>query len=232
VEFNEQWRNKYTSLKAAFRSTDSTKHFHGTHQQKFEPTTDYPEVSEPQLIPKSVDDNIPVKPKKFKQKLLSTYNENDTSTRQYTRGQTARYSDIGIKLYSRNTNKHIKNLDDKLSRKEYELTGNDSQKHINDVSKDVINRQHQLNAIKPKSTTPSASQFSKNNKKISSEPSKRTIPVSNTSKPKPNVQSSASQFSHQQNSSEINKPISPNSTQHQSFKNKLINHYRNNLRKY
>ncbi len=234
MEFNEHWRNKYTSLKAAFRSTDPTKHFHGNSQKKFKPTIDYPDVSEPQLTSKSVDDNIPVKPKKFKERLLSSYNENDTSTRQFASGQTARYSDAGIKLYSKHTNKQIKKLDDKLSRKETGITGDDSQKHINALSKDTINRQHQLNALKPKTAGSTAAQFSHQNKLSASNAKTTPVSAAQFSHQNKSISSgttvSAAQFSHQNKSVDTNKStktILHNYTQHQNFKNKLITHYHN-----
>ena len=220
MEFNEHWRNKYTSLKAAFRSTDPSKHFHGNPQKEFKPTTDYPEVSEPQLISKSVDDNIPVKPKKFKEKLLSSYNENATSTRQFARGQTAKYSELGVHLYGKTTNRKIKQLDDKLARKEAEITGNDSQKYVDNISKTAINAQHTLNTLKPKVSDKTAAQFSKTNKKTTVS----STPVS------------AAQFSHQQKSSGENKlsgKLSNDYTKHHTFKGKLLTHYKNKTsRKY
>jgi hypothetical protein len=75
MELDEQHGlNKYTSLKALFKSTDPTKHFHGSKVAKFTSAKDQPELSAPQLVSKSVSVNKPKEPPKiFKEKLLSHY---------------------------------------------------------------------------------------------------------------------------------------------------------------
>lgn len=75
MELDEQHGlNKYTSLKALFKSTDPTKHFHGSKVHKFIPAKDQPELSDPQLVSKSISSNKPKQPpKSLKDKLLSHY---------------------------------------------------------------------------------------------------------------------------------------------------------------
>ena len=73
MELNEQ-KNKWTSLKAMFKSVDPTKHFHGNDSAKYKPTVDQPDPSTPQLVSKQAEKNRPtLPPKSLKNKLLSVY---------------------------------------------------------------------------------------------------------------------------------------------------------------
>ena len=89
MELDEQMHNKFTSLKSLFKSTDSSKHFHGTKVKEFTPSKDRPDPSSAQLISKSNSNNAPAS-LGFKSKLLNHYRENfagineDNSTRIYT----------------------------------------------------------------------------------------------------------------------------------------------------
>ena len=60
MELDEQMHNKYTSLKSLFKSTDPSKHFHGTKPRKFSAGKDQPDPSHAQLTSKSNSSNAPV----------------------------------------------------------------------------------------------------------------------------------------------------------------------------
>ena len=63
MELDEQHGlNKFTSLKALFKSTDPTKHFHGSKVAKFTPAKDQPELSPAELISTSDPKNKPKEP--------------------------------------------------------------------------------------------------------------------------------------------------------------------------
>lgn len=105
MELDEQHGlNKFTSLKALFKSTDPTKHFHGNKVDKFTSTKDQPELSPGELISTSDSKNKPKEPpKSFKEQLLSVYSKNSSvnESRNVTNLDTAKQLQNGLKFGSK-----------------------------------------------------------------------------------------------------------------------------------
>ena len=150
MELDEQMHNKFTSLKSLFKSTDSSKHFHGTKVKKFTPSKDRPDPSAAQLISKSNSNNAPAS-LGFKSKLLNHYRENfagineDNSTRIYTNPLSAKSSSAGIKLHSKYTNPQILKNTKKFANREKQITKSDSENKADTALMTSINREHEHN---------------------------------------------------------------------------------------
>jgi hypothetical protein len=150
VELDEQMHNKFTSLKSLFKSTDPSKHFHGTKPRKFFTRKDQMDPSHAQLTSKSNSNNAPVS-MGFKDKLLNHYRENftelneDNSTRIYRNALSAKSAYAGIKLYSKYTNPQILKNTRKFANREKQITKSDSENKADTALMTTINREHEHN---------------------------------------------------------------------------------------
>jgi hypothetical protein len=215
MELDEQHGlNKFTSLKALFKSTDPTKHFHGNKVDKFTSAKDQPELSPGELISTSDSKNKPKEPpKSFKEQLLLVYNcSTINELRKVTNLDTAKQLQNGLKVGSkvvggyRGSGEKIKKITKELERKEAELTGNDSEHSINTLSRDVIINRRSNKPTTPKIVKPSVASTTNSSQK-------------NSSAVKPSV-ASTNKYSNIKTGTFFNHNMNQN-----QLKNKLISNY-------